>query len=126
MRLLVVCIRRPSSAIGRGRIALPRRSRTGRCSMGIMRRRMRRRVLVAGAATGAVAYHAGKKHAQQDQEVDESQGTEQPTTDYAPAPPADAGPDGADLEEIQKLAELHQSGALTDEEFAVAKSKLLA
>ena len=97
--------------------------------MGIARRRMRRRVLVAGAATGAVAYHAGKKHQQnqQDQQdqYDDQQEPEQ--TDYAPAPPpADSGPDASDLDQIAKLADLHKSGALTDEEFAVAKSKLLA
>jgi len=93
--------------------------------MGIMRRRMRRRVLVAGAATGAVAYHAGKKHqANQQEQYDDQQPQEQ--TDYAPAPPAPAGPDAGDLDQIQKLAELHSSGALTDEEFAVAKAKLLA
>jgi len=94
--------------------------------MGIMRRRARRRVLVAGAATGAVAYHAGKKRAQQDQPVDDPQEAEQGGTDYAPAPPADTGPDAGDLDEIKKLAELHESGALTDEEFAAAKAKLLA
>ena len=94
--------------------------------MGIARRRMRRRVLVAGAATGAVAYHAGKKHQQNQQQEDyDDQGPEQ-STDYAPAPPADAGPDASDLDQIAKLADLHKSGALTDEEFAVAKSKLLA
>ena len=93
--------------------------------MGIMRRRMRRRVLVAGAATGAVAYHAGKKHQQNQQDqYDDQQEPEQ--TDYAPAPPADSGPDASDLDQIAKLADLHKSGALTDEEFAVAKSKLLA
>jgi len=94
--------------------------------MGIMRRRMRRRVLVAGAATGAVAYHAGKKRAQQDQPSDEPEQTEQAATDYAPAPPEDTGPDAGDLDQIQKLADLHESGALTDEEFSAAKAKLLA
>jgi hypothetical protein len=93
--------------------------------MGIVRRRARRRVLVAGAATGAVAYHAGKKRAQQDQQYDE-QYDEQSATDYAPAPPQDTGPDAGDLEQIQKLAALHESGALTDDEFASAKAKLLA
>jgi uncharacterized membrane protein YebE (DUF533 family) len=94
--------------------------------MGIMRRRMRRRVLVAGAATGAVAYHAGKRHqANQPDQYDDQQEPEQ-QTDYAPAPPAAAGPDAGDLDQIEKLAELHKSGALTDEEFAVAKAKLLA
>ena len=92
--------------------------------MGIMRRRMRRRVLVAGAATGAAAYHAGKKHQQHEQEQYDYE--EEPATDYAPAPPAATGPDAADLDQIEKLAQLHASGALTDEEFAVAKAKLLA
>ena len=91
--------------------------------MGIMRRRARRRILVAGAATGAVAYHAGKKRRQQDQPADEP---EQAATDYAPAPPEDTGPDAGDLDQIQKLADLHESGALTDAEFAAAKAKLLA
>ncbi len=38
-------------------------------------------------------------------------------------PPRPAGADEAD--EIQRLAELHASGALTDEEFAAAKAKIL-
>ena len=44
----------------------------------------------------------------------------------AAAAPAAAGADAGDLDQIEKLAELHKSGALTDEEFAVAKAKLLA
>jgi len=84
---------------------------------------MRRR-LVVGAAAGAVAYHQGKKHGRQNQE-DEQYEDDQQATEYAPAPPQDTGPDAADLEEIEKLAELHKSGALTDEEFASAKGKLL-
>jgi hypothetical protein len=91
--------------------------------MGIMRRRMRRRAVVGVAAAG-VAYHQGKKHQQRAQE-DEQYEDEQ-ATEYAPAPPEDAGPDAADLEQIEKLARLHESGALTDEEFASAKAKLLA
>ena len=92
--------------------------------MGMMRRRMRRRVVV-GAAAGAVAYHQGKKHQRRAQEEDQPQEAEQ-ATEYAPAPPADAGPDAADLDQIEKLAKLHESGALTDEEFTSAKAKLLA
>jgi hypothetical protein len=92
----------------------------------MVRRRMRRRVLVAGAATGAVAYHAGKKHQQAGQEQAEEPADTAAPTQYAPAPPQNSGPDSSDLDQIQKLAELHTSGALTDEEFAVAKAKLLA
>ncbi len=100
--------------------------------MGIVGRRARRRVLIAGAATGAAAYHAGKKHGQNegyDQGYEQAAPAPQayaPPTQYAPAPPQSTGPDSSDLNQIAKLAELHQSGALTDEEFAVAKAKLLA
>ena len=72
-----------------------------------MRRRARRRGLVAGAvAGGAVAHHRNKKYADQGSD-DDSQ------SQYAPSPadPAD---------EIEHLAQLHSSGALTDEEFAVS------
>jgi hypothetical protein len=83
-----------------------------------MRRRSRRRGLIAGAAIGAgVAHHRAKK---QQQEADD-QGyadDEQDQTQYAPAPvdPAD---------QVEHLAKLHESGALTDEEFAAAKAKAL-
>jgi hypothetical protein len=96
--------------------------------MGIMRRRMRRRAIVGVAAAG-VAYHQGKKHqrrAQEDEQYQDEQYQDEEATEYAPAPPEDAGPDAADLEQIEKLARLHESGALTDEEFSSAKAKLLA
>jgi hypothetical protein len=95
------------------------------CSMGMMRRRMRRRLVVGGAAAGAVAYHEGKKHGRRAEEEDQAQEAEQ-ATEYAPAPPVDTGPDTADLDEIERLGKLHESGVLTDEEFASAKAKLLA
>ena len=79
-----------------------------------MRRRARRRGLVAGAvAGGAIAHHRAKRQAQDQYDqasVDDNQ--------YAP-PPADPA------DEIEHLAQLHSSGALTDEEFATAKAKVL-
>ncbi len=51
-----------------------------------------------------------------------------PQPQYAPPPPAPAPapPAASDsAEQIEKLAELHTSGALTDEEFTAAKAKLL-
>ena len=48
----------------------------------------------------------------------------EPEAPPAPPPPAPtSGDDEAD--EIQRLADLHASGALTDEEFAAAKAKAL-
>ena len=43
-----------------------------------------------------------------------------------PAEPAQPAPPPADpADEIEHLAQLHTSGALTDEEFAAAKAKVL-
>jgi hypothetical protein len=79
------------------------------------RRRTRRRALIAGAAIG---HHNATKNAQGQQDYEEAP----PEDDYQaqPAPPA---PDDAD--QIEHLAQLHTSGALTDEEFASAKAKIL-
>ena len=75
-----------------------------------MRRRTRRRGLVAGAvAGGAIAHHRNKQ-----QYADQEEGQAQ----YAP-PPSDPA------DEIEHLAQLHSSGALTDDEFASAKAKVL-
>ncbi len=83
-----------------------------------MRRRTRRRGLIAGAAIGAgVAHHHANK--QQDQVDDQAPADdEQDETQSAPPPP-----DPAD--QVEHLAKLHESGALTDEEFAAAKAKAL-
>jgi hypothetical protein len=72
---------------------------------------------VAGAAAlGTAAYQSGKRHEQQAQANEQA-----PVTAPAPAP-ATGGDTTAELE---RLASLHQSGALTDEEFVAAKAKLL-
>jgi hypothetical protein len=76
------------------------------------RRRTRRRALIAGAAVGA--HYANKASDQQQAPAEEYQ---EPAA-YAP-PPADPA------DEIEHLAQLHDSGALTDEEFAAAKAKAL-
>lgn len=47
------------------------------------------------------------------------QGATQAAAAAPPAPPRDV------TTELQKLAELHKSGVLTDEEFAAAKKKIL-
>ncbi len=77
-----------------------------------MRRRTRRRGLIAGAvAGGAIAHHRNRQDADQEP-ADDNQ------SQYAPQPadPAD---------QIEHLAQLHSSGALTDDEFATAKAKIL-
>ena len=81
------------------------------------RRRTRRRALIAGAA---IAHHEDRKMAQAsspDSYEDQPQSAEaQPQ--YAP-PPADPA------DQIEHLAQLHASGALSDQEFAAAKAQVL-
>ena len=80
------------------------------------RRRTRRRALVAGAA---VAHHRDKEMYEQKQAYEQPPAdTDEGETQYAPPPP-----DTAD--ELEHLAQLHASGALTDEEFATAKAQAL-
>jgi Short C-terminal domain len=81
----------------------------------------RRRPLLRAAAVGAVAYQGSKRGAMaaQDQAA-------QAAAPPPPPPPTPAAP-AADptVEKINQLAQLHASGALTDEEFAAAKARAL-
>ena len=77
----------------------------------------------AGAATAGIAYHQGKKRAQQDAYNEQASAAYAATA--APMPTsAPAAPVGA-AGELERLAKLHASGALTDAEFGAAKSQLL-
>jgi membrane protease subunit (stomatin/prohibitin family) len=84
--------------------------------MGLMFRPRRPLMRVAaGAATATVAYKAGQRRQQQNEYSDQAPAAAAP----APAPAADS------TAELERLAKLHESGALTDAEFSAAKSKLL-
>ena len=71
-----------------------------------------------------MVHHERKQAAEEEQAYEQAPAAEQaPAEDqeqaaYAP-PPADPA------DEIEHLAQLHESGALTDEEFAAAKAKIL-
>jgi hypothetical protein len=103
---------------------------------------MLRRPLVTAAVVGGTAYYAGKRRAQgqaheaaQDAQIAEMQQQTQqqpvyapppvpaPTAAYAPAPAA--SPPGLG-DQLAQLAKLHETGGLSDEEYAAAKAKLLA
>jgi Short C-terminal domain len=82
-----------------------------------MRRRARRRGLIAGAVTGAaIAHHRNARDQQADDQAPADDYQDQ--TQYAPPPTNQA-------DEIEHLAQLHSSGALTDDEFAAAKAKII-
>ena len=88
--------------------------------------------VVVGTA-GAVSHHQQNKYAQKEaaaqQQYDQAyqQGAadaQAQQQEYAPPPPAAPAPDLT--AQLQQLAQLHDSGVLSDEEFASAKQKLLA
>jgi hypothetical protein len=101
----------------------------------------RRRPLARAAMVGGAAYYAGKKtqqgrerEAEQEerlQSLEQQQYQQQyqaPPQQYAPAPapaPAAGGISDESIAQLQKLAQLHESGVLTDEEFNEQKRKLL-
>ena len=100
----------------------------------------RRRPLLRAAVVGGTAYAAGRHmgrnaeqrdyaEAEQNQRIDDVEQQQQygappPQQQYAP-PPQQAPAAPSMYDQIQQLSTLHDQGALTDEEFAAAKAKLL-
>ncbi len=82
-----------------------------------------RTAVVAGTAStvaGRVNRRQQNKWAEQDAQAAPQQA---PPQQAAPAEPA--APAADPIQQLKELGELHQSGVLTDEEFAVQKSKIL-
>ncbi len=86
--------------------------------MGVVRRRTRRRTMMVA---GGLAYERGRAQGQQDEYAGEQQ-YEEPAPP-APPPPAPSVADATS--ELERMAALHESGALSDDEFAAAKQKIL-
>ena len=86
-----------------------------------------RTAVVAGTASavnGRVQRRQAEKFAERDAQIaaDRQQAYEQQA---APAPAPAAPPEDDRLGKLQQLADLHSSGALTDEEFAAEKARIL-
>lgn len=101
--------------------------------------------MLRAAAVGGGAYLAGKSAARRsderearesdqeariaDLEAQQSQGYAPPPPQAPPAPqqaPAPQGTGSSMIDQLNELTAMHNSGALTDEEFAAAKAKLLS
>ena len=85
-----------------------------------------RTAVVAGTATavsGRVGRRQANKYADQDAALTQQQAAaaEQGIEQQAAAAPVAEDP----IQQIEHLSKLHDSGALTDEEFAAAKAKVL-
>ena len=88
---------------------------------------MRRRPLLRAAAVGTVAYQGSKRGAMAGQTQAAEAAPPPPPPQPAPVAPAPVAPAPVDptVEKINQLAQLHATGALTDEEFAAAKAQAL-
>jgi len=96
----------------------------------------RRRPLLRAAAVGGTAYavgrHSGRQReeaaqaeADQNQRLADLEQQQYQQQQYQQPPPQQAAPAGPSmLDQLNQLTELHQQGALSDEEFAAAKAKL--
>jgi len=94
---------------------------------------MRRRPLLRTAAVGGGAYMAGRamgRRSEQQADAEPAQDQQaqyqqsgQPQAGQPQGSPPGPGPSAAD--QIGQLSTLHQQGALTDDEFAAAKAKIL-
>ena len=87
-------------------------------------RMMGRTAVVAGTAT-AVSGRVSRR--QQNRWAEKEQQQEYQEQQQAPPPQAAAPAEPAvdPIQQLKELGELHTSGVLTDEEFAVQKSKIL-
>ncbi|MEI6840326.1 MAG: SHOCT domain-containing protein [Methanomicrobiales archaeon] len=83
-------------------------------------------MLVAGMKMGRQKA-AGQAQAQSHQQAAVEQAKQQGAAEamQKQASPAACGMDDATMAQLQKLAELHNSGVLSDEEFPAAKKKVL-
>ena len=86
---------------------------------------MRRRPLLRAAAVGTVAYQGSKRGAMAGQNQAAEAAAPPPSYQSPPPPPPAPAPADPTVEKISQLAQLHASGALTDEEFAAAKAQAL-
>jgi Short C-terminal domain len=96
----------------------------------------RRRPLLRAAAIGGGAYAVGRRSGRQREEqanaeADQNQRIsdleQQQPAQQAPPPPPPPAPAAQPsmLDQLNQLTDLHNQGALSDEEFTAAKAKLL-
>ena len=92
--------------------------------MGMVRRRTRRRTMMVA---GGMAYAAGRSRRGDEPEDEQGyeDGQEYDAPPPAPPAPAAAAPAEDETSELERLASLHDSGVLSDDEFTAAKAKIL-
>ena len=87
-----------------------------------------RTAVIAGTATAVSGRVAARQQAGAQQAADAAAYQQQQQAPPPPAPasaPASGGMNDAAIAQLKALAELHQQGILTDEEFSAQKAKIL-
>lgn len=84
---------------------------------------VRRRPLLRTAVVGGGAYAAGRASGRRQDEMAGAQTAQQQVPQQGPPPGEAPGQSAAD--QLSQISALHQQGALTDEEFAAAKARIL-
>jgi hypothetical protein len=92
-----------------------------------------RTAVIAGTATAVSGRVAARQQAGAQQAADAAAYQQQqmapppaaPAYAPAPPPPAAGGMDDAAIAQLKAVADLHQQGILTDEEFSAQKAKIL-
>lgn len=85
-----------------------------------------RTAVIAGTAQATAGAVAGRQARRQAEQAPAQQVPVQQTPPPPAAPPPTAAPGGDLIAELEKLAQLHSAGVLTDDEFSIAKAKLLS
>jgi hypothetical protein len=86
---------------------------------------VRRRPLLRTAAIGGGAYMAGRASGRRSDQENLAEDDQQQAAGQQPAPAQSAAPGPSAADQLSQLSTLHQQGALSDDEFAAAKAKIL-
>jgi Short C-terminal domain len=84
-----------------------------------------RTAVVAGTATAVSGRVARRQAARYEQKAEAEQYEQQQYAQQQYGQPAPAVPQDETITKLQELAQLHQQGVLSDDEFAQAKTKIL-
>ncbi|WP_028643703.1 SHOCT domain-containing protein [Nocardioides sp. URHA0020] len=87
---------------------------------------MARTAVIAGTAT-ATSNAVNRRQQEQAQQQADAAAYQQQSAPPPPPPPPPAAPSAGDdlIAKIQQLADLHQQGILSDDEFSAAKQRLI-
>jgi len=81
--------------------------------------------VATGAATAGIAYRMGQRRSQQNMVNQQATAAYEATQAQPSATDGEVSPAAAGTDELARLASLHASGDLSDEEFTAAKAKFL-